>query len=662
MIPRDRDPRGELRALTARLARLLASDTGTLALAQLQRSTLLAGPRAEPAVFDPGLRIGIWTPAIRERRAVEFVRNRAFAHEWRYWADVDRIPAKSGRRVVLLGESVARGYLFDPAVTPAAILSAMLGGVEVVDLARTDLGLDGLRSMLEGLPALEPDAIVLFAGNNWFNVVFDLDDLRRLADAVRRDGYAGCQRLFLDQILPSRCRAALDHLARSAREFDLPVVVIVPEFNLADWRGEPAVGAPVLTGDANLRWLAARQAAHDALEQGDDEEAARQAHQLIALDGGTSAAGPTVLAAARPDEARLWLERARDAAVGILIAHSPRCPAVVQEVLREQAAVHGFGLVDLPRVLEAATGGAVPGRELFLDYCHLTLGGMRVAMAAAAREVAPLIGAAAQPDAVPGVEPEQEATAHFLAAIHNAHYGQSDEILRHHCAKAAALSGPTRDHMHAYLDSAARWTETWMSESFARLCESPMARRYLLAPEVRSHKLADYRLMDAVVAALEAEGIDVRDEVARLLKQEHGASNRVDLLDPRYRAFTFRDRGGYALAAERGYVRAGDTTSAFALIRREAGRVELRMTGRCRSRGGVAVRVNGREAGVMPVEPVWRTSRLMVIVEEGLNWIELEWPRAAPHGRGRASRDYVLQCRQHELLDHALSIGPGSCA
>jgi hypothetical protein len=45
----------------------------------------------------------------------------------------------------LIGESVARGYLYDPQFTPAmaleAILQAQLGhnAVEVIDLARTDL-------------------------------------------------------------------------------------------------------------------------------------------------------------------------------------------------------------------------------------------------------------------------------------------------------------------------------------------------------------------------------------------------------------------------------------------------------------------------------------------------------------------------------------------
>ena len=622
-------PRGELRPLTKRLAELFASESGTLALAQMQKLALLAGPREEQKAIDTGLQIGIWAPAVREDGTVEFVRSRAHTHEWRYWADVDRIPAKAGPRVVLLGESVARGYLFDPSVTPAGVLSMLLGGVEVVDLARTDLGLPGLRALFDGLPALEPDAIVLFAGNNWYSLVFELEDLDKLAGALRRDGYAGYRRVFLDEILMPRARAVLDALAQTAAEFALPVVVVVPEFNLLDWRAEASAEVPVLPRDANLRWLDTRRQAERALAGGDRDDALRLALELCALDGGTSPVGPSLAAAARPAEARVWRERARDALVGVPVAHSPRCPAVVQALLRERSAQHGFKVVDLPRLFDGG-GARLPGRDLFLDYCHLTLEGIRAAMTAVAHEVAPIVGVSVRTDARLDVEPEHEGAAHFMAAIHNAHYGQSDDILAHHCSRAAALSPRVRDLMRDYLRCASRWPEPWLCEAFARLCESPIARRYLLAPEVRNQKIGDFGLMEAVMRALDAHGLDARPEVGRLLKADYAAADPVDLLDPHYRAFTFRDRGGYALAAERAFLRATDLVSRFALVRALAGTVRLEITCRARVAGEVRVRLNGQACGVLRTQPVWATSTVTVTAREGLNWIELEWPPSAP--------------------------------
>jgi hypothetical protein len=158
-----------LQPLTRRLAELLASDNGTLILAQLQKLTFAANRKPISRQVGNTLRIGIWDAVPVEGGSIEFARSADLATDWRYWADVERIPPKNGRRVVLVGESVARGYLFDPAITFAGMLEAALG-VEVVDLARTDLTAIELPALFEALPALEPDAVVLFAGNNWHSV------------------------------------------------------------------------------------------------------------------------------------------------------------------------------------------------------------------------------------------------------------------------------------------------------------------------------------------------------------------------------------------------------------------------------------------------------------------------------------------------------------
>jgi hypothetical protein len=368
----DGRPSEALGALTGGLSRLLASEDGTLILARLQALALASRPRgAGPRPVQAGGRIGVWEPRLAAGSVLEFVRSRACAPEWRFWADVERIPPKVGPRVVLLGESAARGYLYDPAVTPAAVLQHMLPDREVIDLARTDLTGPELASLFDGLHALEPDAIVLFAGNNWHTVLFELTELHRLADAVRQRGYAGCRHLFVDDIVVPRARVLMDALAGAAREIGAEVVV-VPEFNLRDWHGEPSLLAPVLRAGGNAGWMEARRRGHAALQRNDLDGAAAAAAEMIALDGSTSAVGPallaeTLLAAGRQAEARVWLEAARDAVYGILVAHSPRCPEKVQGVLRDKAEEHGFGLVDLPRVFERVLGGELPDRRLFLD-------------------------------------------------------------------------------------------------------------------------------------------------------------------------------------------------------------------------------------------------------------------------------------------------------
>src|SRR5688572_24320491 len=154
-------PNEALSALTERLSRALASEEGTLLLARTQTLRLLAtrrrsGGRRQNAAKRSDLRIGIWEPDLREDGSVEFVRTGNGAGDLRYWADIERIPAKRGKRVVLLGESVARGYFYDPAVTPARVLEEMLRSAgsqdtHVVDLARSDLTLGPLRRLFDPL-------------------------------------------------------------------------------------------------------------------------------------------------------------------------------------------------------------------------------------------------------------------------------------------------------------------------------------------------------------------------------------------------------------------------------------------------------------------------------------------------------------------------------
>src|SRR4029077_6019463 len=118
------------------------------------------------------------------------------------------------------------------------------------------------------------------------------------------------------------------------------------------------------------------------------------------------------------------------------------------------------------RVFARAQDGELPDRRLFLDYCHLTRAGMDLAMgevAACLRR--PGSRAASRPPG-PALRPEDEAAAHFLAAIHNAHYGQTAEVLRHHCARALTLAPAFAEVMRAYVESHLGPGERWMSASF----------------------------------------------------------------------------------------------------------------------------------------------------------------------------------------------------
>jgi hypothetical protein len=590
-----------LSALTAQLAATLASDEGAIVLARMQRLALIASRAPLPARPDRGLRLGIWEPVAGDDGSLEFARLPATADEWRYWADVDRIPRKTGKRVVLVGESVARAYLFDPALTLAGMLSAALG-VDVVDLARTDLTADFLPPLFDALPVLEPDAIVLFAGNNWCGARLELEELDVLANAVRAGGFAHSRAAFLD-IIRGRARAALDEIA--GRLEGTPLCVVVPEFNLRDWRSEPSVLAPTLPHIG--RWL--------------ELWADGRAEEMSVVDGGTSAVSQQLAAEqaiARGDlaAARTRLEAARDALCGLMTAHSPRCPTVVQEELRAAASRHGFNLVDLPALF-----GPLPDRRLFLDYCHLTGDGLCAATDAIAGVVSATIGVSPAPARQPA--PSIASRAHLLAAVHNAHYGQPDAIVRHHADRARALDPDIREFASALAEVVSRRSEPWLCRAWDVIGREPQGRRYLGAVEMlRAPRVADLGLASALASAA---GDDARVDAVLV---EDASPLPLDLLSTRHRATTMRDAIGQGLGPPLGYVRATSPVSRFVVVRAQAETLTASVT--LRAGGGVTIAVNGAACASVQASPQWTTTTFALALNRGRNVIELRWPAPQP--------------------------------
>ena len=150
------------------------------------------------------MQLGIWK---RESgaKAAPFVRSPDRRDEWFYWADKERIePKRCKWRVALLGESVARGYLYDPHFNAASALEGMLrsqlgaGKIDIVDLAKSNQTLQELKGLVGQCLALRPDVIVIFAGNNWRPHLTDLD-IPYVDSVLRKDGVPGMKSVLDDQ-------------------------------------------------------------------------------------------------------------------------------------------------------------------------------------------------------------------------------------------------------------------------------------------------------------------------------------------------------------------------------------------------------------------------------------------------------------------------------
>jgi hypothetical protein len=665
-----RTPPEALKAFCNRIASAAMSSGG----AQLARQLRVAGMLGEPfqpagaAPFAPPAReeeappagvdrVGIWE---RKRGETHFVRRMDTAPEWSLWANLGRIEPKGGRRrVVLIGESVARGYLYDPRFTPAMVLRAILErrmneAVDVVDLARTDLRME-VGELARSALLLEPDAVVLFAGNNW-NVSFKppLSEIALIDSRLREEGIPGLKR-FAEEKAAARVRGMVGEVSSFYRARGIPVVWLVPEFNLGSWR-DPVTNAPHLPGTGNCDWLEHWQAARRAFDAGDLQKAAELARRMVEIDQGVAAAGLYLAAecSLRSGDlgdlkaARRHLELARDAVIWDTSRHvTPRAYGVVQEALRNTAAEHDGIVVDLPRVFREHLGEAIPDRRLFLDYCHLTAAGIRVAMAAAASPVLRALKRVEVPwrelvDEQIAPSREVEAEAAFLAAIHNAHWGQGRDAVSHYCSLAARTSPAIAEVMTRFIEIQTRRAPMLMcraAEEIASLASQQLQQYLLRSNDQRLDRL----LIDAIIDSLAEIGVDARGGLERLRREEHSLTrDTANLLDfyycsgsgqPQEAMWAMPQQEAGNRFKESDFYRAYGIDSRFVFVG-EAGRpVRLRLTGRLpgstSSPGNLLLSLNDRPQAKLEIGGVWETWDLAIpgdAVREGVNEVSIRWP------------------------------------
>jgi hypothetical protein len=578
-------------------------------------------------------------------------------------------------RVAFFGESVAAGYLYAPHLTPARVLESQLrvaGGepnFEVIDLARTNETLASLAETVRTSLQINPDVLVIFVGNNW-NLLETpevspyapaVTARREYAAALQADGIAGPIRLAAER-LRERAETVLDRVALIARAVQIPVVLVLPEVSLADWETrQPPVWLP---GDGNARWHGLYEEAIGALKRRDFSAASDAARAMLELDGGACASTWRLLAwieegLGNPEEARQAALAEVDSANYATLAFlgAPQATTASREIMRSAALRHGFAAVDLRQVFREHTGEKLPGRRLFLDYCHLTSEGIHIAMAAVAAEVLNCSGMLEKDvdwrTLLPGLpapvlSPEAEATARFGAAIHTAHrllpVGSKGPFLEHWVAAALEASPGVESAMLDFAEARCAPGPAVLTAALRRNFASPY--RLLLQHGWRWDFL-DADLLEAIQTVLEQRGRPVREGIARLLLQYHAIrEGGKDLTEQPYpweplerffpEVMRFEDLG------ERATFRSPWPSSSFCLICDAEKDVQieptLRLPAVLGSRAGrVAIEINGVEIGGMDATDGWRRDTLRIGRERlrpGLNRLTLRWP--APQEDGAA--------------------------
>ena len=658
----------QFKNMAGQLAQLFESEDGERILKLITRLSASQDARGSSSEEQkrpgdtPGkLRVGAWEET-NEADGRSFVRVNT-GEPLYLWANVQKIPPKGPRRrVVLVGESVARGYLYDPHFTAAQALQKIMDAacgpaeIEVVDLARTDLTHEQLQELIAQALHLEPDALVIFAGNNW-GVLPALSEERLLdmASGFRDTGSWRGIKETCESFLVANARQTLRLLESIVKERRIPVVFLLPEFNLADWVTECDCPA-LLDNEDTAAWIRAKGEAEQLLKGNDWEKAERVGERLLDLDQGTTTAGPNVLAEVsrrRGDyhTARKFFEMARDAIVGLPFTQTPRCYSVIQQTIRAEASAHGIHLVDLPRAFTEYLGGEAADRRLFLDYCHLTLEGITFSMALTAETLLPLLQYStksskelAQVDME--VDGSVSAGAHFLAAVFSCDWGQRIEVIRHHVRTALAYDRGIARMMQLFLDFHIRRVPSSLCRSFEQLCELPHITAIIAFynDSIRK-KFLNPKLITAVCEELEHAGIHTRSDIESLIVKEHGINNRtVNLV---HNLYSTGSLPRLLVDSRPEFYKATAKNTTFPLVCDQPEPLKFAITMKVpavKSDETISLRLNGNLVAELPATDRWTSSTFSApagLVHSGVNQVEIDWPMPVWPGQ---QREHVADC------------------
>jgi hypothetical protein len=668
-----RDPRRE--ACDAQ-ARRLATPEGRVELVALAAAADRDAPaeRAADAVAreivaryqdDTPAPIGIWRPEEHGDELV-FVRDEAApTRDW--WPPHATLAPKRSLlplRVVLIGESTAAGWFYAPAVTPARVLARQLERArgpaifEVVDLTAVNQQPGGLLELAGAVLQLGPDILVVFAGNNWphrlpwFPGASQADCTA--AAAALREGGMPALRGWADARTRHEAEFVLAVLAEVAEAGGVALAVVVPEVNAAAWPRDRPV--PWLPADGAGRWHDAHVTALGALEARAWPRALEAARAMLTLDGGVSPTSHRLLGEAlaglgRHNESRAAHLAAVDARAWDNFPAIPSATETVREAIRAGAAVHDYVCVDLPAALAAASSG-----PLFLDYCHLSLEGMRVAMAAVAETVLRLAGPGRPPAVIaeaPAVSPEHDATAKLMTALYTAHWTEPPDV------GAGPRTTRARDWLAAALDAwpgiedAARAYVATRAVPASAAGLSAADHRFgstlsALEQEMTHDDGLDPGAVSDIAAALAARGRPLAPEVDDRLVRHHGVAGGVDLARGRYH-WRLLDRyegsAGFAQQACAFY-RARWPVSHFCLVADGAVSVRLALTARLprvdtERAAEITIEVNDTAVGRAALTHRWTCSTLDVPaarLRRGFNRVSLRWPALPPDGDAALAR------------------------
>ena len=620
--------------------------------------------------------VGIWVP---EQRGGQkwYVRDPEIDPvESGFWADHAAFPAKSEqKRVVLIGESAAAGFFFAPQYTTAKALQHILRAeddqIEVIDLTRPDLSVE-IIDIVRQSQHIHPDAILFFAGNNWQTVLEDETLFQKNVTDYAKNQRISTLKANDEHHMVESVSTLFEQLRHVQLDSNIPIIPVLPEFNLADFTNDVTQFPPLLADAATgEQWLNERDAAQACLTDNRFAQAIQHAEHMIALDENTLSAGPQILAQcyvglAQFDAAKQALQQARDNEIWLLARSTPRCYQVIQDIVRTKCDEYQWHYVDLPVEFARHSDHGIPGEHMFLDYCHLNVKGFMIATSAMAHAtLAQLSDKTCSIDALSAhFEPPTHAAisrAYFLAAIHNASRGQSQKSLIRHLEHALA-------HDETIISMATLWAKVAgqrrlaiFSQAYTDTVRQNEAVYHELLYRLATLQPVMYKnFADSLIQVFGEDHPALVQSIQTTRQVEHTVSEQpLDLLEPYYRVPNvahpeFSWNQGYA------HYRAFAPNSQMVFYANQADALSVQLCLRqpvLTPEETITVIVKLNDTAEYPVAlqgSEWQTLNVQMpadAVRKGENQITIVWPRSINPAYYREQNMHRLRRSRHLKSD-----------